>query len=493
VTITYDDPSSVPPLSPLATTFVADPTLSHTVEVDRTPVSIASPTAGPNRYTMRIPTETTVLSLGAASGTWKTDIGITGYTDNHIHFETKSVAKTVVSLGRPATTSAVTGYCGTAPVSTHGYSMVTAAKAWHDAKLQHYLLSTDEDILMRTKGENKRAVIQAQDGFVDLNGGLEINLAAAGVSIGARKAMPMEDAHPREAWTGETPKSLAAKRVGTLNAILAGLATAHSLVKNRKKVFKFKPKGKLHSQIDTYADAGEWLADLGEFAHTVAEVIEGLSPEEPPEESIRLDAEVDISGAGGGEAAFFGVMGASLGSGAYTGVSGGLAASIKATLFAGVSAAYTSMKGYKKIEVGCDHGEMVFEAKQDVLVSAEKSVIAVGKEVAQVSSEKAAYFAGEKKAWIGTTAGGGWGAVFNASGVMIGKAERAGTMQRAKITADRSIKLQKGENCGVTLKSGSTEMAHTKRGTATKSKEVKLHAKDNDVRVAAKKVLIDGP
>src|SRR4051812_49101371 len=106
MTVTHETPGFVL-LSPIATSFVADPVYADTVDVDKDTVTVAKPTTGPNRYTIHVPTETTRLSAGAASGHWVTDKGITGYTDSHVHFETKAKAKTVVSLGGPAETSAI--------------------------------------------------------------------------------------------------------------------------------------------------------------------------------------------------------------------------------------------------------------------------------------------------------------------------------------------------------------------------------------------------
>lgn len=494
-----DDPSMSPLLAG-STSFVVDPVFADTVAIDRHPVDIAQPTAGPNRSTTHVPTETTRLSLGALSSRWITDIGITGYTDSHIHFETKVTSKTVVSLGGPATTSAIKGYGDSAPVSTRGYSMVTAERAWHDSKLQHGLVSNQGDITLRTNapaaargGAPKRAVIQAEGGSVDLNGKREVNIAGGGVSIGARAGLPFEDVAYDQPWTGETPHSLGAKRGATGVALAGGLATVHNLVISAKKLIpKFK-KGEIVKSVEGLLGAGEWLADLGELGLAINELVELMSKEESPEASIKIDAEKDVSGFGGGEAAFFGLRSASLGSALYTGVSAGVSASMKATLFAGVAATYASLKGYSKIEIGCDHGDVVFEAHHDVVIAADQSLIAVGKKIAQVSSEGDAYFSGANKTWAGTTSGGAWGLLFNADGVMLGKAKSANTMKTASIVANRSIKMQEGDDPGITLTSASTVMAHTKKGHATKSTEVKLHAKDGDVRIGGKKVLIDGP
>jgi hypothetical protein len=538
--ILYDD-DVIPLLSAATQSFVVDPFFADTVEASYDTVTVGQPTAGPNRYTIHVPKETTRLSLGAPSGRWNTDIGITGYTDSHIHFETKKEAKTIVSLGGPATTSAVKGYGDAAPVSTHGYSMVTLERAWQEAMKQHYLLSLTGDITLRTKGEGKRAVVQAKAGFVDVNGFLEVNVAAraaaggggeggggepheapheaphegggegggegrgegggegaeaaeegagGGISIGAHNGMPFKDAEYGTKWGGETPHSLMAKRSATASNIAAAATTAHNLVMGAAKMRHEYKHGHLHPSVDTFADVAEWLADLGEFINLAGEVKEGFAKEEPPEESINVDAEMDFGGAAGGEAAFFGVKSAGIASTIWGGVSAVVAASMQGTVFSGVAGTYTSCKGYKKVEVSCDHGDAHFDAKRDVSISAEKSLIAVGEELAQVASKEKAYFAGGKKVWIGTAAGGGWGMSMSSAGIKLGKATSADQMTSAAVEADRSIEIHAK---GFALTSSSSKLTQDDGGVAAKATQVKFHAKDSDVRVGGKKILIDGP
>ncbi|APR77230.1 Hypothetical protein A7982_02577 [Minicystis rosea] len=489
MTIVYEDPT-LPPLLAAPQTFVADPVYADTVEAAWSATPVASPTHGPNRYTLHVPAESTVLSLGEASPRWNTDAGITGYTDNHINFETKSGPQTVVSLGGPATKASIKGYGDAAPVSTHGYSMVTAANAWHDAQKQHYLLSRTHDITLRTKGEGKRAVLQAEHGIVDLNGGKEVNIAGAGVAIGASPGLPYENVKYAEPWHGDAPHSLAAKCASIFNGITNGVVTAHNLAMGATKLYKEYKHGHLHASVDTFADVVEWLTDVGEFIRTSMEVKELFAEEEAVEGSIKMDAAEDVSIGASGNASFFGIHGATLGSTLWTSVSAVVSAGIKGSLFAGVAGAYTSLKGYKKVELGCDHGKAIFDAKKSVQMSAESSVIAVGKELVQVSAEKNAYFAGGDVAWIGTTAGSAWGMHMASSGIKIGKATSADKMMSAAIAADRSITIDKK---GFLFKSASSEMTIEKKAIKVTSGSVKLHAKSDDVRVGGKKVLLDGP
>ena len=478
------------PLLPSDASFVVDPVYADTVEMDIDLVSVGQPTAGPNRYTIHVPTETTRLSLGARSGRWNTDKGITGYTDSRVHFETKAGSRTVVSLGGPATKSTLFGLEEKAPIASNGYSMVTIKNAWHDAQKQHYLLSRAADVTLRTMGAGKRAVIQAVSGMADLTGGKEVNLAGGGVAIGAHIAMPFEDVKYDENWHGETPHSLAAKRSAKFTTISSTAVTAHSLVLSAVAMRKKYNKGHLHASVDTFADVAEWLIDLTEFYRAKGEIEELFAAEEAVENSIKMDAQEDFGVSAGGQAAFFGIQSATLVSAVWTGVSAVVSAGLKGTLFAGVAGAYTSLKGYKKIEVGCDLGDTLLDAKKNLSIAAENSFIAVGKELVKVAGEKNAYFSSGDNAWLGVSAGGGWGLRLNADGVMIGKASSADTMKSATIAADRSIKIEKAS---FTLSSASTVMKIGKNSVETKSASIKFHAKDSDVRVAGKKVLIDGP
>jgi hypothetical protein len=489
MTGSQEDPS-IPWLLASPRSFVIDPAFSATVEMELDLVALAQPTSGPNRHTTHVPTEYTVLSLGALSGRWNTDKGITGYTDSHIHFETKTGSQTVVSLGGPATKSTLSGLDKKAPIASNGYSMVTLQNAWHDAQKQHYLLSQTADITMRTMGHGKRAVIQAASGIVDMTGGMEVNLAGGGVAITAHTKMEFEDVEYAKNWHGETPHSVAAARSSAFTTIGAAAITAHNLVLSAAGMRKKYKKGELHPEVDSVADVAEWLIDLTEFGRALVEIKALFGEEEASEGSIKIDAEQDFGISAGGQTSFFGIVGATLVSSVWTSVSAIVSASLKGTLFAGVAGSYVSLKGYKKIELGCDTGNALFDAKKNVSISAENSFIAVGKEIAKVSGEKNAYFSSGDNAWLGVSAGGGWGLHLDSKGIRIGKAISAATMKSATISPDRSITIDKDS---FTLKSASSVMKLGKNSVEATASSVKLHAKDSDVRVAGKKVLIDGP
>ncbi|MCC7389851.1 MAG: hypothetical protein IT431_13910, partial [Phycisphaerales bacterium] len=151
-----------------------DPDLSRTAEQMSQPEP-GPVTAGPNRYTIRVPSEGTKLSLGegdlvdTASRNQRpgvgTDAGIVAQTDNHIHLSTFGVlgpeVKTIVRLGTPAVSvpalgpGGAGGGAGEAGVACvfpeaydtwNGYSMVTQGGAYQEARFNHLIVSAEGEV-----------------------------------------------------------------------------------------------------------------------------------------------------------------------------------------------------------------------------------------------------------------------------------------------------------------------------------------------------------
>lgn len=490
MTIVHEDPD-VPPLLANPQSYVIDPVYASSVEIDRDPVAVGQPTSGPNRFTIHVPTDLTVLSLGAASGRWKTDKGIDGYTNDHIHFETKHGARTVMSLGTPATTSTLKGYGDAPPVSTHGYAMVTKGDAWHDAHLEHYLLSRTHDITLRTMGEAKRAVVQADAGIVELNGGVGVTITGGGVGIGAHTTgLEMKDVGYEGTWGGETPHSLAAVRSAKFNTISNFIVTLHNLLTGAVFNFlhreKYKEGGKI-AVTEVFGDGAEWALDAVEEKRTWGEIQELYAKEESPEKAVKIDAEKDFGVTAGVSASFFGTTSATMAATVWASASSVVAATLKGTLFSGVAGTFTSLKGYGSLEIACDHGEAVFSAFRDVKASATKNFIGSGKERARLEGEKHLYVAGQQSTWIGTKAGGGWGLLMAAGGISLGQATSADAMLGAGIVENRSIRITSEL---VAFQSATTKMEVHGTKIEIEASAVDLDA-EGDVYVGGKKVLID--
>jgi hypothetical protein len=418
--------------------FVTDPGLAAVVEVDYESVALHQSTTDPNRVTIHVPTEKTVLSLGAASDRWKTDIGITGYTDNHVHFETKAHDRTIVSLGGPATTAAIHGHDEKVPGKSEGYSMVTDERAWHESSGQHYLLSQEQDISMLTLGAGKRAVVQADQGFLDVNGGEEVNLCGGAVAIGAASEFTIEKVPYDGNFGGKSPTSASAKTAKIVADVIGAVFSAHDLGLKAFKTGKKQWDGKLKKNEFFFADVVKWGTDAYKFKLSVDKLLDIYHHVSAPEGCVKIAAEKDVVGLGGTGVTLSGALGASLASTGVTAVSAGMTASMKGTVFAGVGGILTSLRGQKKIEISSTWGDVVFSAKKNVELTSNKELILGSKGTAQVTGKQLVMGAG-KQAFIGAETG--WGAVFDAAGVAFGKADGVDNLKSASIPATPAVRI----------------------------------------------------
>src|SRR5262249_28564848 len=156
-------------------------------ETDAAPDPPVAPTTeGPHRYTINVPHEDeSVLNIGQACETRINDTGITGRTKSHIHWHaTEEPNTTMVAIGGP-TTVEMEGQGGNNLACNAGFMVVTEGKLWTDAHGQHYAVSRHGDIVVRTAGHGKRAVLQADGGDVDINAHHNVNLAAPTITLSA--------------------------------------------------------------------------------------------------------------------------------------------------------------------------------------------------------------------------------------------------------------------------------------------------------------------
>ena len=440
-----DNGIALPGLCVAPTSYVVDPVLANVVETEYSRVTCANPTSDPNRMTIHVPTDHTVLSIGAASSRWHTDLGIVGYADHHVHFETKTQDMTVVSLGEPATTSSITGHGGDAPVSTQGYSMVTSQLAWHQARGQHYLLSQEQDISLRTMGSGKRVVVQADDGYVDLNGGKEVSLKGEAVAIGGASSIATPDVTYGAPWTGQSVSSATAKYAKLAASGISALMSAHDLGLKAFKTGKKALEKKLKVTDFLFADVIKWIGDAIKFGLSIDKIIGVFTHASSPPGCVKLGAEKDIVGLAGSDIALCGFKGASLGSIGSTAVGASVMASLKGVAFAGVGSVLTSVKAVKKMEVSSSWGDVVFSAKKNVEFTADTELVCGGEDLVQVVGEDSVLCGAGKRAWLGTEAGGGWGMLMDDKGIAFGKATSADKMKSAGIADSPAIRIDSGK------------------------------------------------
>ncbi|MEP7122000.1 MAG: hypothetical protein ABJE95_13860 [Byssovorax sp.] len=441
--MTIPDGDPLAGLSLPGSSFVIDPGLAGIVEVDHDSVALHQSTSDPNRVTIHVPTEKTVLSLGAASGPWKTDIGITGYTDNHIHFETKVNDKTIVSLGGPATTAAINGHDAKVPTKSEGYAMVTAERAWHESDGQHYLLSRTQDISMLTLGPDKRAVIQADKGYVDVNGGQEVNLCGGGVAIGAAAKFPIEDVLYDKSFKGDAPSSVSATVAGAGMNTIAAVFAAYDLGLAAVKTAKSQKAGTLVKNEYFYSDVVKWVLDAVNFKLAVGSLIDTYTSAPSPPGCVKLSGEQHVVGLAGKGASFVGARSASLTSTLVASVSAGMTASMKGTLWAGVGGLLTTLRAQKKLEVSSTYGDVIISGKKNVELTSNDEFIAASEDDAQVTGKNHLLFGAGKHAFIGAEPG--WGAIFFAKGIAFGKASGLANLKQGKIAKTPAIRIDSGK------------------------------------------------
>lgn len=425
--------------------FVADPGLADVVEKSYERVTCANPTKDPDRMTIHVPSDTTVVSLGAASTRWNTDLGITGYANHHVHFETKVNDKTIVSLGEGATTSGIEGHDAKVPKKSKGYAMVTKQFAWHESEGQHYVLSQAGDISLRTMGAGKRAVVQAWDGFVDLSGGKEVTISGASVAIGAASAFEREDVHYNKPWKGKSPDFTFIKNAKGGTDVVSALIATHDIFLKLGKTILKAVDGKLKRNEYFWADVVKWGFDVGKYVVSAGKLIDFFNHKSSPPGSVKLSAEKDVVGLAGHDVNLFGLRGASLGSIISTSVGAGLMATLKAAAFAGVGGTLTSLKAKKKIEVISPTGDVVIGARKRVGMTSDYKLMLGGEELAQVSANENVLLGGKKRAWIGSAAGGGFGMRFDDKGVSFGKAKNADKLLGAAAEASPAIRIDDGK------------------------------------------------
>ena len=481
---------TIPPGSPLIcapTSFLIDPALTDAVDVEYAKTPLHSPTADPNRYTIHVPTETTRLSLGQKSPRWNTDIGITGYTDSHIHFETKVNDKTIVSLGGPATTTAIPGHDPRVSSQSQGYSMVTEKNAWHEATLQHHLLSRTEDMSLRTAGAGKRAVIQADHGKVDINGGKQVNVSGGGVSIAAGE-LEVEEKGYDKPWTGARPHSSAAGGTQIATAVLAALAAVGDVIINTPRL-KYG-EGDFAGAPAEAADRHKRKINTALMLAALNKVCSLISAPTSPPKCVKLDAPETIGAMAGNEIGIFGTMGASLGAALWASITSGISASLTGTVFAGVGGMFASMKGYRKVELGSDWGKVFIGAQKAVHLEGEKSFTAGADNVAHVASPSGhALFGAGKRVWMGTTAGSGWGLLLDDEGLALGAATGAAEMDTAKIKPAPSLRIT-AEKIEFKTKAAWMTLAGDTCVIATKDKKIRFEASSGPITVKGAKILL---
>ncbi|MCC6528591.1 MAG: hypothetical protein IT373_38450, partial [Polyangiaceae bacterium] len=337
------------------------------------------------------------------------------------------------------------------------------------AKNQHYFLSQAGDISLRTMGAGKRAVIQADKGFVNLNAGKTASVSGGGVSIGAAEELELEDVVYGGEWESTKHKSAAPGAGRTALAAGAALASLHDLIIHKKRP-KFDPGNFAPLAKEELGDRAKWLTNSLAFIFAAKKVYSLVSEPAAPEKCVKLHAQKNLAAIAGNDLGFFGRMGASLGAAVWTTVSAGVTVSLKALGLGGVGGTFVALKGFRKCEIGSDWGKTFVGAEKEISVTAGAELTVSAKQTAHVAAfgdKGLALFGGTEQVWLGTKAGQGWGLLCNDEGLAVGEASNAAEMKKAKIKPKKaSIRVEKdkivlrgGHKPTITFSSGNCTVA----------------------------------
>ncbi|MBM4359630.1 MAG: hypothetical protein FJ096_16125 [Deltaproteobacteria bacterium] len=473
----------------MPTTVVVDPN-SEFVESTVSRPAIAAKTAGPHRYTIVVPhNDDAVVNIGQAASTRINDTGITGRTKSHVHWHTTADPnRTMVALGGP-TNEGWAGFQGNNfLLKNDGFMMVTENHSWMEAKHQLYLLSREHDAVVRTAGAGRRAVLQADAGEVDVVAKHHVYVTSDAVAVSATGATePTADINYKADWTTDMSKAMASTGSKDIMTIVKSIYSAYDIVTKFPKRWKKREKGQLVRRPKPSADWSKWDADAKKFRKTADEFHKLFAAPKLSAGEVKIGAASKVGILAGNEVSAFGTLGASVGSALRTSISAGLSASLKASLFAGIGGMYTSVKGYKKVEISSE-GETVVKGSEGVDVTAESGGVSISaNKHAQVVADDGAYVQGKQSAYVGGGESSGYAFCADANGMSLGKFTGMTAFDSAKpvreqgITQDRNTLMMRMKQSRIEANTDNVRF---------KSPKVKING-DNSVTVKGSKILLD--
>jgi hypothetical protein len=284
-----------------------------------------------------------------------------------------------------------------------GYMMVTDGAAWCDAKEQMYLVSREDDVIVRAGKGAKKVLVQSDDGSVWVGGGNGVLIGAKNeVKIYADTAFKKSDVDYKteitedlekkyeKGWTEKATRDLDWGQ--TIAGILAGIVgVAHE----RKVALKEKKGWKVKSLT-------EFAEIVIESVKLVASIRKGTQANESPG-SVSVHAEHEVGVLAGGVLELFGKMGAGMSSpvsvdliggtvgakaATFASVWGGLSASLVSAKEATVSAAYeTRIKSPKEVNITGGEEVKIGAGKVAVMSAEKEYAVVFGKEFVYVAAE----------------------------------------------------------------------------------------------------------
>jgi hypothetical protein len=454
-----------------------DPDLTKQIKNNRP--AVAPPTGVPNRHTTFVPSENTTFSLGEKCKDRINDVGITGRTDNHVHFEVTAKNKTLVSLGGSATDTVIESFdADHVPKKSVGYSMVTDEHAWHDAKKHQYSIAREGDTAVVAAAAHRRAMLQATSGLVEINAKEGISASSTGLYICADPGLTYKDPKYDKDLEGATGKSTVAKWArlasGAVDVIQSGL----TLVRSFKKTFK-KGEDKKAGWKEDAAHAfemGKWIYDAVKMEQAIVK-LKKLYDDDPSKPAssgcVKIAATEDIGMLAGHNASLYGMKSVGISSLMSASVSATHKATIKGVYQVGVSGHKVSVKGTKQVKINADSGNVEITAKKDASTDAEGSVRLTSKKFAQLNTDGRVFVQGLESAFIGAGEGSGYAFLVDVNGMYLGKFSNPKNMPDSKPIKDEGI-------------------FQNKDTIMTRLKDSRIEANKKDIRLKSPKIKLNG-
>jgi hypothetical protein len=422
---------------------------SQDAEAAATP-TMSAPTADANRFTVYVPYDKSTLSIGKANDTWIADDGLTVKTNHHAHIfvvgDGKPTENTLVTIGKPTSAHTITSHSGGLAGAVTGYGMITSGHAWHDAQMQHVVMSRTQSVTVRALAANMAVGLQADEGFVYAFGGKGAVIGSKkGVKIAAQADLTPQDILLESSWTkalgesqGAKATALGTEAIEVIGAAIAACRTDVLAAPLRGKADgtagkEPMPKGYTVKQAACNALI---LSSIGRGVAEVANV--------EPNGSVGITADGAFGAMAGISATMTGTVAASVISAGQAELLGGVSAVVKGLAYAELAAGVNLGVASREVDIEAKQ-TLDMQSEQHAFLTAEHHLVLTGCQFAQLTSpEGFAAVHGEKGAYLGAGGDHGFGVQIDheESTMHIGKTTAGKNLQAPAVADDNEIQIK---------------------------------------------------
>ncbi len=417
-------------------------------------IDVAKPTGSSkdsSRLTIHVPCggENSYLNLGSQAGAPEIyDNGIVAKTKSHIHWHTTAMP-TYVGLGiKSADGSMSDGAIDGSPTLATGYLMLTNGHASHESTGQHYLTSSNGDVVVRSMKQSLQLVSDTEQAILAGKKAVTVG-SATKVAIVADGGLDFSAPNYPSAVAHELPDT-AMGLVGTsFQAFLSTASTILAALNARSAYTKATaPNNATAMQGHAKKAAGALIAAVAKTNATVA----SFAVQEP---SLDLAAPLGRATMGALFSTCWGKV-ASLLAGGLTADVAAATASVTGATYAGLSAGIgASVEGLLESSVNSTFGETFVGAKKSVFVTSDTANAQVEAMNGMASLRgKTAHVYG---ADCMKAAAKGWGMVATNNSITMGalpmahEAKKEPASSSAVLLKEDLALLKANDDCAVTL------------------------------------------